>query len=85
MILQFLHDEHLIPARGPGIHLGSVNLSGAHLIGANLTGANMPYADLSGADLSGVANLAQEQINVVKGDENTKLQGLQRPGSWKNT
>jgi uncharacterized protein YjbI with pentapeptide repeats len=68
IVLQFLHDAHLMDMKATvidlsdanlsNVDLGTTNLSGAHLSradlrGADLRGADLSYADLSGADLQG--------------------------------
>jgi uncharacterized protein YjbI with pentapeptide repeats len=59
------------------------DLTEADLTGADLTGADLSWADLSGANLSGASNLTQEQIEVAKGNEQTKLPDhLELPASW---
>ena len=66
-----------------GAILSLADLSGAYLIGANLRGADLTMANLSGADLSGAANLTQQQVNVARGNKDTKLpEGLEMPSYW---
>ena len=66
-------------------HLNDAYLCGADLREANLREADLSRADLRGVDLRQVRNLAQEQIDVAIGDEETKLtenESLRRPESW---
>jgi len=54
------------------------NLTGAHLHGASLSGA-----DFAGADLTGATGLLPEQLEVAKGNTETKLPtGIPRPKFW---
>src|SRR5215472_5079751 len=58
IVLQFLHDAHLIGMQGAAIDLSNADLSyddlsGAHLTSIDLSGADLSHADLSHADLSG--------------------------------
>ena len=62
-----------------------VDLSGAKLREANLHGAFLVAVKLDGADLSTAKGLIQPQINVARGDKDTKLpEEFQRPPSWLN-
>jgi uncharacterized protein YjbI with pentapeptide repeats len=76
--------------------LRGANLRGAYLIGADLRGANLKLADLtgvdfrgadlSGADLTDSIFLTQSQLNVAKGDRDTKLpRSLTRPTHWSSS
>lgn len=66
-----------------GAYLIAANLKGCDLSGADLIGADLRDADLRGADLTTSIFLTQAQINVSKGDVNTKLPPiLTRPTNW---
>ena len=60
-------------------------MSGDTLNGATLSGATLRNADLRGADLTGAKGLSQEQVDLARGDDKTKLpeEGIVRPESWK--
>jgi uncharacterized protein YjbI with pentapeptide repeats len=88
-----LSGAHLTDANLDGAHLTDTNLDGANLTDANLTdvnlsgadlsGASFSWADLSGSDLSGALNLSQQQVEVARGNEETKLPDhLKLPASW---
>ncbi|GAB6154161.1 hypothetical protein JCM17380_29110 [Desulfosporosinus burensis] len=83
----------LIAADLRRIDLSGANLRGACLIAADLRGvdlngtdfigADFRDADLRGADLSKSIFLTQAQLNVAKGDTNTKLpSSLTSPMHW---
>ncbi len=71
LVLQFLHESHLIDQSNPIVDLGSADLSNVDLqgadlretdiSGANLSGANLMVANLSGARLTG-ASMTFEQL-----------------------
>ena len=96
ILLQFLHaanlikrevaDRHKQPViilRGAdlsGANLDDADLSGDTLNGANLSGASLRNADLRGADLTRAKGLSQEQVNLARGDKDTKLpEGIYHP------
>jgi hypothetical protein len=68
--------------------LTRANLTAAYIFVANLSDAKLEEANLSGADLRGAdvsvaLHLTQEQLDVAKGDENTKLPpDLKPPAHW---
>jgi uncharacterized protein YjbI with pentapeptide repeats len=75
--------------------LGEANLSEANLKEANCEGANFRAAHLREAELrgallhnavlEGTRSLTQEQIDLARGDSNTRLpQGLTRPQHWED-
>jgi len=75
------------------VNLRGANLRGACLIAADISGldlsrtdcigADFRDTDLRGTDLSKSIFLTQSQINVAKGDSNTKLPpSLTRPMHW---
>jgi uncharacterized protein YjbI with pentapeptide repeats len=66
-----------------GAYLIAADLRGTDLKSADLIGADFRDADIRGADLSQSIFLTQAQINVAKGDINTKLPSLlNRPMYW---
>lgn len=75
LLLQFLHESHLVEAEKPIVDLRGADLSYANLQGAdlreadlssvNLVGANLSGANLSGARLSG-AIVAAEQLAAAR-------------------
>jgi len=79
----YLREAHLNEADLRRAKLIDADLSGAYLNGANLKETNLREANLSRTDLSKVQNLAQAQVDLAIGDENTKLpKGLERPKAW---
>lgn len=79
-------DLRRIDLRGANLRgacLIAADLRGTDLIGADLIGADFRDADIRGTDLSKSIFLTQTQINVAKGDTNTKLpSSLNRPKHW---
>jgi uncharacterized protein YjbI with pentapeptide repeats len=63
--------------------LDGVKLHGADLRKAQLDWADLDGAELHGADLRDAVGLTQRQLDLAKGDANTKLPvGVTRPESW---
>lgn len=78
-----LRKVNLIGADFGGALLIAANLKGTDLSGANLIAADLRDADIRGANLSNSLFLTQAQINVARGDDNTKLpKALSRPTYW---
>ena len=70
LLLQFLHESHLIEGEKPivdlrGADLREADLREADMSGVNLVGANLSGANLSGARLNG-ATVAAEQLAAVR-------------------
>ncbi len=64
--------------------LVGMSLRNGEFIHANFSNTDLEKTDFHGADLSQARNLTQEQINLARGDESTKLpDGLALPESWK--
>jgi hypothetical protein len=93
LLLRFLSESELIITGRAIIRLHTADfsradLSGAHLEGADLRGAHLGEADLrgahlGGADLSEARELTQDQVDLARGDAQTKLPpGLVRPALW---
>ncbi len=74
---------NLIGANLRGAYLIAADLRGVDLRGADLIGADFRDTNISGADLSESIFLTQSQVNVAKGDQNTKLPPhLTYPRHW---
>jgi uncharacterized protein YjbI with pentapeptide repeats len=83
LVIATLTEARLTGADLTKADLTRADLRRAVLVIATLTGAVLNRADLSGADLSGAIGLRQEQLDALKGDQDTRLQeGLNRPASW---
>ncbi|TYQ16511.1 UNVERIFIED_CONTAM: uncharacterized protein YjbI with pentapeptide repeats [Acetivibrio alkalicellulosi] len=79
-----LRKNYLIGANLRGACLIAADLREVDLRGVDFIGADFRDADIRGADLSGSIFLTQVQINVAKGDLNTKLPPLlSYPIHWK--
>lgn len=65
LLLQFLHESHLIEGEKPIVDLRGADLREADMSGVNLVGANLSGANLSGARLNG-ATVAAEQLAAVR-------------------
>jgi type II secretory pathway pseudopilin PulG len=68
-----LREADLRAADLSGANLSGANLARADLSEATLSGANLTGAALTGANLSEVLGLAQEQLDVACGNDETKL------------
>ena len=90
-----LRKNNFIGADLKGRELSGINFKGACLIaadlkgakaeGTNFLGADLRDADLRGADLRGSLFLTQAQLNVARGDFQTKIPPrLNRPEHWIN-
>jgi uncharacterized protein YjbI with pentapeptide repeats len=78
-----LRGADLAGANLRGTLLIAADLSGADLRLADLLGADLRDADLGGADLTGSIFLIQSQLDVARGDADTKLpSSLSRPAHW---
>ncbi len=78
----FFNDADLSGAIFRHTDLRNAVLRQVNLRGADLSAANLSRADVSGADLTRT-NLTQEQIDVARGDLDTRLpEGLTRPEHW---
>jgi uncharacterized protein YjbI with pentapeptide repeats len=78
-----LKEINLIGANLRGAYLIAADLRGKDLSGTDFIGADFRDTDLRGADLTHSIFLTQAQINVAKGDINTKLpKSLTRPRHW---
>jgi uncharacterized protein YjbI with pentapeptide repeats len=66
-----------------GSFLIAADLRGVDLSGADLIGADLRDADIRGANLTNSIFITQAQINVAKGDSNTRLpMSIVRPAYW---
>ena len=66
-----------------GAFLIAADLRGVDLSGADLIGADLRDADIRGANLTNSIFITQAQINVAKGDSNTRLpMSIVRPAYW---
>ena len=88
-----LHGTLLIGAKLQRASLAGANLLAAVLVGSNLQkvtmaktkfhGALLWKADLRGADLSEATGLTSQQLELTKGNADTKLPaGVERPEHW---
>ncbi len=84
-----LADAEMENSKLIGTNLTDADLNSAVLIdvngsSVNLRNANLKGTLLHGANLSSARNLTQEQINIARGDKDTKLPpDLTRPPHWK--
>ncbi len=66
-----------------GAFLIAADLRDVDLSGADLIGADLRDADIRGANLTNSIFITQAQINVAKGDSNTRLpMSIVRPAYW---
>jgi len=79
-------DLRKVDLRGANLratYLIAADLRGCSLNGVDLIGADLRDADIRGADLSESIFLTQSQLNVAKGNRDTKLpKSLSRPAYW---
>ena len=78
-----LTKKNLINSDLRGALLIAANLKNQDLSGANVIAADFRDADIRGAKLDKCLFLTQSQINVAKGDQQTKIpKWLSRPAHW---
>ena len=78
-----LTKKNLINSDLRGALLIAANLKNQDLSGANVIAADFRDADIRGAKLDKCLFLTQSQINVAKGDQQTKIPNwLSRPAHW---
>ena len=83
LIAKDLRKADLVGANLRGALLIAADLRGVDLNGTDFIGADFRDADIRGADLANSIFLTQAQINVAKGDIQTKLPlSLTRPPYW---
>ena len=66
-----------------GADMQRADFSSADLRGADFSGADLQGANLTGVDLSEATGLSSQQLELTKGNEDTRLPpGVERPGYW---
>jgi uncharacterized protein YjbI with pentapeptide repeats len=72
LVIQFLHDAHLIQGEEPAISLDNADLSNTDLSNADLSEATLRDANFSNSDLSG-ADLSRADLSGAKGVTSDEL------------